>query len=166
MQGRRNASGATASYPRRTGLATHPVRRGRPPRHCSAMRAEPVGHELDEARAHALLKQACGTAGLNADGARLLRIGSNAVYHLTVPVVVRISRNDADVGHARRTIVVARWLAHVNYPAVRVIDVDQPIEIDGHVITFWQSISQNGDQYATVGEVAEVLAELHRLAAP
>jgi thiamine kinase-like enzyme len=130
------------------------------------MRAEPVGHELDETRAHALLKQACGTAGLNADGARLLRIGSNAVYHLTAPVVVRISRNDADIAHACRTVAVAKWLEYVNYPAVRLIDIDQPIEIDGHVITFWRSISEDGDQYATVGEVAEVLAELHRLTAP
>ena len=43
---------------------------------------EAAGHELDEGRAHALLKQACGIAGLDADGARLMRLGSNAVYHL------------------------------------------------------------------------------------
>jgi Ser/Thr protein kinase RdoA (MazF antagonist) len=130
------------------------------------MPAESVGHELDEARAHTLLEQACRTAALSADGARLLRIGSNAVYHLAAPVVVRISRNSDDIDRARRTVAVARWLEHVDYPAVRVIDVDQPVEIDGHAITFWQSISENGDQWATVAEVAEVLAELHRLVAP
>ena len=130
------------------------------------MRAESVGHELNEARAHALLEQACGMAGLNADGARLMRIGSNAVYHLTEPVVVRISRHTADLDQARRTVAVARWLASAGYPAVRAIDVDQPVEIDGHAVTFWQSVSEDGEQYATVGEVAEVLAELHRLDAP
>src|SRR5260370_33332405 len=33
-------------------------------------------------------------------------------------------------------------------------------------ITFWKSVSSDGRQYATVGEVAEVLARLHRLDAP
>jgi aminoglycoside phosphotransferase (APT) family kinase protein len=128
--------------------------------------AEQAGHELDETRAHALLKQACGIAGLHAGGARLLRLGSNAVYHLSAPIVVRISRHDAGEETARRAVAVARWLESADYPAVRVIDVDQPVSIDGHTITFWRSVSDDGDQYATVGEVAEVLARLHRLDAP
>jgi aminoglycoside phosphotransferase (APT) family kinase protein len=123
-------------------------------------------HELDEQRAHDLLKQACSIAGLDADGARLLRLGSNAVYHLTAPVVVRISRHDADQDSARRSVAVARWLASVDYPAVRAIDVDQPITIDGHAVTFWESVLDDGDQYATVAEVAEVFARLHKLEAP
>jgi Ser/Thr protein kinase RdoA (MazF antagonist) len=125
-----------------------------------------VGHDLSESRAHVLLERACGLAGLNAGGARLLRIGSNAVYHLADPVVVRISRKDADPARARRTVAVARWLESVDYPAVRATDIDQPIEIDGHAITFWQSVSEDGDQYASIAEVAAVLAELHRLTAP
>lgn len=125
-----------------------------------------AGHELDEVRAHGLLKQACGVAGLDADGARLLRLGSNAVYHLAAPVVVRISRHDAGEETACRSVEVARWLESAHYPAVRVINVDQPVSIDGHTITFWQSVSDDGDQYATVGQVAEVLARLHRLNAP
>jgi hypothetical protein len=35
-----------------------------------------------------------------------------------------------------------------------------------HVVTFWEALSDDGDQYATVGEVAEVLARLHALTAP
>jgi len=38
------------------------------------------------------LEQACATVGLDADGARLLRLGSNAVYHLKAPVIARILR--------------------------------------------------------------------------
>jgi aminoglycoside phosphotransferase (APT) family kinase protein len=125
-----------------------------------------VGCELDEARAHVLLERACGIAGLNADDARVMRIGSNAVYHLTAPVVVRISRDTAGLGQARRTVAVARWLESVSYPAVRALDVGQPVEIDGHAATFWRSVSEDGQQYANIGEVAEVLAELHRLDAP
>jgi aminoglycoside phosphotransferase (APT) family kinase protein len=93
-------------------------------------------------------------------------MGSNAVYHLTVRVVVRISRHDADIDGTRRTVAVARWLESVGYPAVRAIAIDQPVIIDGHAVTFWESVSDDGEQYATVGEVAEVLATLHRLVAP
>ena len=114
----------------------------------------------------ALLERACLIVGLEAEGARLMRIGSNTVYRLTDAVVVRISRPDADVEHARRTVAVARWLESVNYPAVRVLDVDQPVVLDGHAITFWEAVSDDGDQYATVGEVAEVLVKLHELVAP
>jgi aminoglycoside phosphotransferase (APT) family kinase protein len=114
----------------------------------------------------ALLERACLIAGLEAEGARLLRVGSNTVYRLTAPVIVRISRPGADVEHARRTVAVARWLETVNYPAVRVVDVDQPVVLDGHAITFWEAVSDDGDLYATVGEVAEVLVKLHELVAP
>jgi Ser/Thr protein kinase RdoA (MazF antagonist) len=128
--------------------------------------ADAPRYELDEERAQALLQHACSIAGLDADGARLMRLGSNAVYHLTSPVVVRISRQNADMEAARRSVAVARWLASVTYPAVRAIDVDQPITIDGHAVTFWQSVSDDGDEYATVAEVAEVFARLHKLEAP
>ena len=122
--------------------------------------------DLTESRARALLERACTITGFNAVGARLLRMGSNAVYSLAAPVVVRVSRDNTDIDRARRTVAVARWLESVGFPAVRVVDVDQPIVIDGHVITFWQSVSEDGDQFATAGEVAEALARLHSLAAP
>jgi thiamine kinase-like enzyme len=107
-------------------------------------------------------------AGLDPESARLLRIGSNAVYRLSAPVIVRISRSGANGDDARRTVTVARWLESVGYPSVRAVnlDVDQPIVIDGHTVTFWRAVSDDGDEYASVGEVAQVLVELHRLVAP
>lgn len=95
------------------------------------------------------LKQGCAIAGLNVEGARLLRLGSNAVYRLKPPVVARVSRPGADAHHARRTVAVARWLESANYPAVRVIDMDQPIVINAHVVTFWRALSDDGDEYAS-----------------
>lgn len=114
----------------------------------------------------ALLERACLAVGMEAEGSRLLRIGSNAVYRLAAPVIVRISRLGADVKHVRRTVAVARWLESVNYPAVRVLDVDQPVLLGGHAITFWEAVSDDDEQYATIGEVAEVLVKLHNLVAP
>lgn len=94
-----------------------------------------------------------------------MRMGSNAVYHLATPVVARVSRQD-DASRARQTVAVARWLAGVGYPAVRAVEVRQPVEIDGHAVTFWESVSGDGEQYASIGQVAEVIAALHRLTAP
>jgi aminoglycoside phosphotransferase (APT) family kinase protein len=112
------------------------------------------------------LKQACAVAGTGPDGARLLRLGSNAVYRLKDPIVARVSRPGADIDHVSRTVAVARWLESVGYPAVRAIRVDQPIVIDGRIVTFWQALSNDGDQYASTPEIAEILARLHQLVAP
>ena len=112
------------------------------------------------------LKQACVAAGIDADGARLLRVGSNAVYRLKPPVIVRVSRPGADADQVRRTVAVARWLESVGYPAVRAVDVDQPVTVDGRLVTFWEPVSDDGDQYASTAEVAEVLVKLHALTAP
>ena len=112
------------------------------------------------------LKQACVAAGIDADGARLLRVGSNTVYRLKPPVIVRVSRPGADADQVRRTVAVARWLESVGYPAVRAADVDQPVTVDGQLVTFWEAVSDDGDQYASTAEVAEVLVKLHSLTAP
>ena len=88
------------------------------------------------------LKQACVIAGIDADGARLLRLGSNAVYRLKDPIVARVSRPGTDIDHVSRTVAVARWLESVGYPAVRAIHVDQPIATDGYIMTFWKALSE------------------------
>ena len=81
------------------------------------------------------LERGCAAVGLAPDGARLLRLGSNAVYHLKAPVIVRVSRPGTDVAPARRSVAVARWLESEDYPAVRAIDVVQPVIADGYVVT-------------------------------
>ena len=113
-----------------------------------------------------VLERACAIVGINADGARLLRIGSNSVYRLRAPIIARVSRPGADAGHVRRTVAVARWLKSAGYPAVRVVDAEQPVVIDGQAVTFWEALSDDGDQYASVTEFAEVLRRLHNLTAP
>jgi aminoglycoside phosphotransferase (APT) family kinase protein len=112
------------------------------------------------------LDRACAVVGIDPRGARLLRVGSNAVYRLEASIVARVSRAGTDADQVRRTVNVARWLESVDYPAARVVDVDQPVVIDQHVVTFWEALSDEGDQYASVAEVAETLVELHQLTAP
>jgi Ser/Thr protein kinase RdoA (MazF antagonist) len=112
-----------------------------------------------------ILSDACHAVGLDASGARLMRLGSNAVYRLVAPVVVHVARpgGSAEVG---RIIDVARWLAAADYPAVRALDVDQPVVVDGLAVTFWETVSRDGDTYAPVRDVARLLVWLHSLTVP
>jgi hypothetical protein len=125
-----------------------------------------TGYALGEADTRALLTEACAAAGLDSSGARLLRLGSNAVYRLADPVVARIGRPDGGTETAQRTVDVARWLESAGYPAVRAIGVDQPVMVDGYVVTFWEAVSDDGSQYGTIAQVAGVIAMLHAMTAP
>jgi Ser/Thr protein kinase RdoA (MazF antagonist) len=126
-----------------------------------------VRYAMDEAQTRAVLKEACGATGvLSATGARLLRLGSNAVYRLQEPVVARIARPDAGTETARRTVEVARWLASLGYPSVRALDLDQPVIADDHAVTFWEAVSVDASEYATIAQVADVIARLHALTVP
>jgi thiamine kinase-like enzyme len=114
----------------------------------------------------AILGRACEASGLSAGGARLLRLGSNAVYRLASPVVARVAYAGTDARAARRTVDVARWLESAHYPAVRALGLDQPVVIDGYPVTFWEALSDDGDEYATIDQVATVIARLHKLTPP
>ena len=126
---------------------------------------EDTGPEFTPASTAAVLAEAAGAVGIDAGGARLLRLGSNAVYRLAAPVVARISR-PGHLDEVRRTVAVARWLASEDYPAVRALEVEQPVVVDGLAVSFWDAVSDDGDVYATAGEVADVLLRLHALTPP
>lgn len=120
---------------------------------------------LTEPTAQRALEKACQQAGLNADGAELIRIGSNAAYRLREPVIVRIARDLNATEGARKQVAVARWLESRGYPATRALDVEQPVEADGRPVTFWESASER-EEYAPIDQVAEVIRRLHELDAP
>lgn len=110
------------------------------------------------------LRQACNVVGLDPTDARLMRLGTNAVFRLVDPVVVRIARLD-NLDEMTRTVQVARWLESDSYPAVRALAFDQPVVIDGTAATFWEALS-DGETYASVPEVADLLSRLHALTPP
>lgn len=110
------------------------------------------------------LREACEAVGLDPTDAHLMRLGTNAVFRLEAAVVVRIARLD-NLDEMIRTVAVARWLESVGYPAVRALAFNQPVVIDGSAATFWEALS-DGETYATVPEVAELLRWLHSLPAP
>jgi aminoglycoside phosphotransferase (APT) family kinase protein len=113
----------------------------------------------------ATLARACDLAGFDDRGARLLRLGENAMFRLADPVVVRIARTAGYEPDARREVAVARWLESDGFPAVRALDVSQPLVIDGRVVTFWESVADDA-AYGTPDEVAGLLVRLHALTPP
>jgi hypothetical protein len=117
-----------------------------------------AGHALDAA---------CGLVGLDPAGARLVRLGSNAVYALADGhVIVRIASDAGDLAEAERTVAVGRWLAEVGIPANRLVPgISQPALVEGRPVTFWQSV-QDEEEYATLPELADLLKQLHWLDEP
>lgn len=123
------------------------------------------GTSLTENTARQVLEKVCDQVGLDPTGATLVRLGSNAVYRLAEPVIVRIAADGATADEVRRQVLVARWLEDVDYPATRAIDVEQPVEADDCLATFWVSVSED-DEYAPIKDVAELIRRLHDLSPP
>jgi len=106
-------------------------------------------------------------AGLDGSGARPLRLGENALFHLPAEaVVVRIARSMDYWRDAAKEVSVSRWLASVQFPAARVRQVTQPIEVSGHPVTFWQFINGRNGTPGDITRLGELLRELHRKLRP
>jgi hypothetical protein len=113
------------------------------------------------------LEIACVSAGLDAGGAELIRLGENAIYRLqSVPLVARIARTVDYLADIETEVAAARWLESESFPAVRLSGpADQPIEADRRLVTFWELISEQAE-YGTVAELAVLLRRLHDLEPP
>jgi aminoglycoside phosphotransferase (APT) family kinase protein len=118
--------------------------------------------------ARAAAEAACEAADLDTKGARLIRLGENALFHLPGPgVVVRVARSMAYWEDAGREVAVARWLADQGFPAARVYtDVAQPVEAAGRPVTFWEFIEGRNGNRGDVVVLAGLLSRLHRLPRP
>ncbi|MEV8372646.1 aminoglycoside phosphotransferase family protein [Kribbella sp. NPDC056861] len=121
---------------------------------------------LDAQDAFAALTAAAGQVDLDATGAELIRIGSNAVYRLTTgPVIGRVAPSLKRLESAVRELEVSWWLESEGISAVRGLHIDQPITANERVVTFWQSASEK-TEYGSTTELAGLLRELHRHVAP
>lgn len=111
------------------------------------------------------VEDACLTSELDGRGARLVRLGENALYHLPESgVMARVSRS-ADT--ARREVGVATWLAGQAFPAVRLIDDrTQPVVASSGVVTFWAYIDEDPEDPPTSADLGGLLRRLHELPPP
>jgi Ser/Thr protein kinase RdoA (MazF antagonist) len=104
--------------------------------------------------------------GLDAQGAHLLRVRSNAVFKLRGEIVVRIATAPDAMTRLPVVLAVARWLADRGFPTVRPADelCDHPVVHSGRVITFWRYVPASGRPTTT--ELGHILRDLHRLPVP
>jgi len=97
----------------------------------------------------------------------LIRLGENALFHLPVSgVVVRIARTMNYWPDVLNEVNVARWLALVGFPAGEVCDLSQPIECDGHPVTFWRFVDGRPGARQDIATLGCVLRRLHELPRP
>lgn len=110
------------------------------------------------------LAEACRAVGLDPSGARVVRLGENAIFQLPGHRIARVSR-PGRFAAAALEVQVARWLARHDVAAIRVLDgIASPIEYDGRAVTFWQELPAH--RHGTPVEVAAVLRQLHALPVP
>lgn len=117
--------------------------------------------------AEAVLDAACELTGLEGSGARLLRIGENALFHLPAPaVVIRIARTMEYWQDVVKEVSVARWLASSRFPSARAYQIAQPIEVSGHPVSFWQYIKGRNGGRGDIACLGALLRRLHELPRP
>lgn len=121
---------------------------------------------MTDDRAREALDTAAQSAGVTTEDACLVRFGSNAVFRLSsAGAIARVSRSLASAVDAERELGVARWLKQSGIRAVEALEVPQPVDVDGHVVTFWVEASTR-EEYGSASDLAGLLVRLHRLEPP
>lgn len=130
--------------------------------------ADVVMSPHDACTEHAALRavrRACETVGLGVDSAELMRLGSNAAFRIDPDTIARVAPSLAHRANVQKQIDVARWLEAAGFPATRAKAVAQPVEAEGRIVTFWESVAPQ-TVYARIGEAAALIRRLHALTPP
>lgn len=106
--------------------------------------------------------------GVATEDAHLLRMGENALFHLSADgIVVRIARTMDYWEDVVREVAVSKWLHDVGLPAAEVVEeIEQPQVVQGHPVTFWHYIDGTPAPYSRIGDLGSRLRVLHRLEPP
>jgi aminoglycoside phosphotransferase (APT) family kinase protein len=120
-------------------------------------------------RSRDALLQACRQAGLDADGAEVIRAAENTLFRLrgggVVARVTRPGRDGTATTTATKEVRVSRWLRAQGIPvAEALIGIPQPIAVHGRAVTLWRELPEHRE--STTVELATMLRRLHGLPAP
>jgi Ser/Thr protein kinase RdoA (MazF antagonist) len=114
---------------------------------------------------HGALSTACASIGVDADGARLLRLHSNAVFHLPDRgLIVRISTSPEAHRRIAVSLAVTAWLAEQGFPTI-VPAHPHPVQAGQFLASFWHYVEIT-DADRTAAQLASILRGLHAMAAP
>jgi hypothetical protein len=114
------------------------------------------------------LEHACRHADVDHRGAQLIHVTVNAIFRLaSAPIIVRIAASPSLMPKVERVVAAAKWLERQGVAAVRLSEIDQPLLVreTGHVVTFWQYLSQT-EAPPSAGDLAKPLRSLHSLPMP
>ncbi len=67
---------------------------------------------------------------------------------------------------AARAVQLTLWLAGHGFPCTLPAPVEQPVELLGHVVTFWRFYTQEGREVPGAGCLGALLRQLHHLPVP
>ncbi|MET7335350.1 phosphotransferase [Nonomuraea sp. NPDC005650] len=116
------------------------------------------------------LGAASARLGLKADGARLLHLRANAVYHLPGPNAVLRMRhapgNRQALQRLDSAIRTTRWLADEGFATIEPLPVDQPVTVHGWIATAWRYVSGTARSASAPHDLAVLLRDLHTRRAP
>jgi aminoglycoside phosphotransferase (APT) family kinase protein len=116
------------------------------------------------------LTEACAQVGLDADGAQVIYSRANTVYRLAdTPVVVRLRYAPGSAHRLARLTVsvqVTAWLSAMGFPAVRPLNVSQPVTAQGYIATFWHFVHPDEQPSDDIAVLARIIRELHSLPSP
>ena len=120
---------------------------------------------MDREAAFAVVRAVVAKLGLDRGKIELLGpIADNAVFRLPGRTVARIATAAAG-DRALREVRTGRWLAAQGLPAVQPLEsIEQPLSLDGHVVTLWHEIPDAS--MASTSELAVLLRQLHELPMP
>lgn len=110
-----------------------------------------------------VVRRACQLVGLDSSSAEPIRLAENAMWRLPSGVVVRVAPQGQGA-ISRREVQVAGWLKAHRVSAVVPLQLEQPINVDGRPVTFWEELPPHKD--GGLLDVARMLKQLHSLPPP
>ena len=129
-------------------------------------RTLPPGGRITNERLRAVLDRTQALTGIDVAGAQLIKFTNNAVFSLPrAHAVVRIAASATMTDRVEKVIRVAQWLRNGDVPAVRLLDLNQPLVIDDLSLTLWDEVSSGGET-PTGADLAAILQQWHRLDPP
>ncbi|MFF5035547.1 phosphotransferase enzyme family protein [Nocardia salmonicida] len=120
---------------------------------------------MNEVDIEQIARTACTEMGLVQPHLIPIKVAENGIFRVSEQqLVVRVAR-DGQADAAQRELTVARWLHTNDVPAVEPGGCGSDfVVVDGRPVTFWRELPPH--RPGSVGEIAEALRSLHRLAVP